>query len=98
MGDQSLLKQPSAWIPIALSLIVLAIWIISMTMFEPPVRQTDEGIAAHLFQIWLVLEVLMAVFFAIKWLPQRPKQALLILALQIAAMLAACTPVFILKL
>jgi hypothetical protein len=32
-------------------------------------------------------------FFAIKWLPRSPKPALLILAVQLIAVLAACAPV-----
>ena len=82
----------------ALSLSVLGIMLVSIAMFGPPVREPDEGTAAHLFQIWMVLEVLMVAFFAIKWLPQAPKQALLILALQVVAALAACAPVFYFKL
>ena len=79
--------------PVTLSLGVLVSMLICFTMYGPPVRQADEGIAAHLFQIWLVLEALMIGFFAAKWLPQKPKQALVILAIQIAAVLAACAPV-----
>ena len=94
----SLLKKPSAWIPIALSLTVLAIMLISIVMSGRPVRQPDEGTGAHLFQIWLVLEVVMVSFFAIKWLPKEPRQALIILGLQILAVLAACAPVFYFKL
>lgn len=94
----SLLKHRSAWIPIAMSLAVLAIWLIGMMIFGVPVREPDEGTGAHLFQIWLVLEILMMTFFAIKWLPQRPTQALLVLAIQIIVALAACAPIFILKL
>jgi len=94
----SLLKKPSAWIPIALSLTVLAIMLIGIAMSGPPVRQPDEGTGAHLFQIWLVLEVVMVSFFAIKWLPKEPRQALIILGLQILAVLAACAPVFYFKL
>jgi len=90
----SLLKHPSAWIPIAVPLIIVAIWIVSISMFGPPVRQPDEETAAHLFQIWFVLEVLAVAFFSIKWLSRRPRQALSILALQIIASLAACAPVF----
>jgi hypothetical protein len=37
-------------------------------------------------------------FFAIKWLPQAPKEASLVLALQFAAVLAALAPVFLLGL
>jgi hypothetical protein len=89
-----ILKYPSAWIPITLSLIVLIAFLVGVALFGPPIRQPDEGAGAHLFQIWLVLEVLMIAFFAIKWVPQRPKDALQILILQIVATLAACAPVF----
>jgi hypothetical protein len=94
----SILKKPSAWVPIAMSLAVLAAWLIGIAAFGIPARQADEGTGAHMFQIWFVLEVLMVAFFAIKWLPQRPKHAFLVLAIQIAVALAACAPVFFFKL
>lgn len=93
-----LFKRPSAVIPLALSLGVLAALLISFALFGIPHREADEGAAAHLFQIWLVLEVIGVAFFAIKYLPQQPKQAVLILGLQVAAVIAACTPVFLLDL
>jgi hypothetical protein len=37
-------------------------------------------------------------FFAIRWLPRAPRQALIVLALQCIAGLAAAAPVFFLKL
>ena len=37
-------------------------------------------------------------FFAIRWLPRTPGQALLVLMLQAVAGLAAATPIFLLKL
>ena len=83
----SIFKKPSAWIPLALSLAMVAIMLIHIAIFGI-VREADEGVAAHLFQIWLVLEVLMVAFFAITWLPQKPQQALLVLAIQIVAVLA----------
>jgi hypothetical protein len=89
-----ILKRPSAWIPILLSLAVIAAWLISIAVFGIPHREADEGTAAHLFQIWLGLEVLMIGFFGIKWLPQKPKQAVVVLAIQIVAALGACVPVF----
>ena len=91
-------KKPSAWVPVALSLAVLATMIISIALFGPPAREADEGVAAHLFQIWLATEVLLVTLFAIKWLPEAPKQALFVIATQIAAVLAACAPVFYFKL
>ena len=94
----SIIKLPSAWVPIALSLVMLAIMITFFVMSGPPVPEADEGVGAHLFQLWLVLEVFLIAFFAIKWLPQKPRQVLLILAIQITAVLVVCAPVFILHL
>jgi hypothetical protein len=97
-SNRILLKRPSAVIPIALSLGVLVALLISFAFFGVPHREPDEGTAAHLFQIWLVLEVIGVAFFAIRYLPQKPKQAFLILALQVGAVVAACAPVFLLDL
>jgi len=94
----SLIKKPSAWAPIVLSLAALAVMLFSFSIFGVPQRQGDEGTGAHLFQIWLALEFLMIAFFAIKWLPRNPRPVLLVLALQILAVLAACAPVFYLGL
>lgn len=88
-----LLKKPSAWIPIALSLTILAALLTYIGISGPPVRGPDEGVGAHLFQMWLVFEVFMVAFFGVRWLPRAPKQALLVLALQAGAVFAACTPV-----
>jgi hypothetical protein len=95
-----LLKRPSAWVPIALSLamLVLIVTLLSIYGIPTPYPTKDEGAGAHLFQLWLVVEVLIVVLFVAKWLPQAPKQALLILALQIIAVVATCAPVFFLRL
>ncbi len=94
----SLLKKPAAWLPIALSLIFWAAMMIGFMLFGVPARQSDEGTGAHLFQIWLVLEALLIIFFTAKWLPKEPKWTLAILALQILSALLVLAPVFILKL
>ena len=93
----SLLKKPSAWIPIVIPLIFFVYLVIYITVFGV-VRDADEGVGAHLFQLWLTLEPFMVGFFAVKWLPRAPKQALLVLEIQIIAALAACAPVFYFKL
>src|SRR3989344_1630640 len=89
----SLLKKPSAWIPIVIPLAFFAYLLIYITLFGI-VREADEGTAAHLFQLWLVLEPLMLGYFAFKWLPREPKHALHILALQIATALLPISVVF----
>jgi len=68
--------------------------ILSMHGVPTPEENKDEGVAAHLFQLWLVLEAVMILFFALRWVPQEPKDAALVLALQIAAVLASVAPVF----
>lgn len=56
--------------------------------------QADEGAAAHIWQLLLAGQLPVIAFFAIKWLPLQPGRALLVLALQAAAGLAAMFPVW----
>jgi hypothetical protein len=58
--------------------------------------QADEGAAAHIWQILMAAQAPIVLFFVIKWVPRFPRQAVPILALQIAAALAAMAPVFVL--
>lgn len=89
------LKQPSAWLPLVMSLAALALVLGHAAMFGV-VHEADEGAAAHIFQILMVAQAPVVAFFAITWLPQTPRQALLVLALQAAAALAAFAAVFFL--
>ena len=97
MTISSLIKKPSAWIPIVIPLVFFAYLVIYITFFGI-VSNGDEGTVAHLFQLWLVLEPLMVGFFAFAWLTRARKQALIILALQILAALLPISVVFFLKL
>lgn len=90
------LKQPSAILPVAMSLGAIAV-VIGQIVLVGVARQADEGTAAHLWQLLMVAQVPIIAFFAIKYLPQRPKPASLILALQVLAVLAACAPVYFLR-
>jgi hypothetical protein len=93
----AILKHPSAWIPLALTVIMLGVFYLALTGIIPPDPTGDEGTAAHLFQIWLLLEVVSIPFFAFKWLP-RSKDVLLILGLQLCGVFAVCFPVWYLHL
>jgi len=55
------------------------------------VRESDEGTAAHLWQLLMVAQVPTIAFFAITWVPRAPRQALLVLGLQAAIVLANFT-------
>ena len=93
MKFSSMLKKPSAFLPVAMSLAALATVLVHIALFGAA-RQRDEGAAAHIFQLLLLLQLPIVVFFMIKWLPRFPRPALLVLALQAVAGLAALAPVF----
>ncbi len=91
--DASLLKRPSAIIPLTMSAAALAVIIGYVVMFGTA-RQADEGTAAHLWQLLMAGQVPVIAFFAIKWLSIDPRRALPVLAVQVAAALAAAFPVW----
>ncbi|MGO9318720.1 MAG: hypothetical protein ACLPXT_04560 [Terracidiphilus sp.] len=91
------MKQPSAFLPLAMSLTALGLVLGHIAIYGAA-READEGAAAHLWQVLMAGQIPLVAFFAIKWLPRAPKQALYILALQAGAVLAAMAPVFILHL
>lgn len=96
MTPFTVLKRPSAFLPVAMSLGALAT-VLMFLVSHGPAPQADEGAAAHLWQLLMAGQVPVVLFFAFKWLPEAPQQALPILALQFCAALAAMTPVFILN-
>ena len=93
MKFSTMLKKPSAFFPVAMSLAALATVLIHIALFGAA-READEGTAAHIFQLLLLVQLPIVAFFAIKWLPRFPRPALLVLALQAVAGLAALAPVF----
>jgi hypothetical protein len=90
-----LIKSPSAFLPLAMSLAALAT-IAVFIYLHGTAPQPDEGTAAHIWQILMAAQVPIVLFFAFKWLPHSPRQAVPILALQASAALAAMAPVFLL--
>ena len=89
----SLFKHPSAFVPVAMSIVALAVVVVALTMFGAT-RQSDEGAAAHLWQLLMAGQVPVIVYFLIRWLPSDPKATLGVLALQLGAALAAMFPVW----
>jgi hypothetical protein len=93
----STLTRPSALIPLAMSLAALSL-VLGHTAFFGMTHEADEGTAAHVWQLLMAGQIPIIAFFAIRWLPRTPRQAVLVLALQAVAGLAAAAPVFLLKL
>ena len=91
-----LLKRPTAFIPIAMSVTALSIALSYAVMFGVA-RQADEGTAAHMWQLLMAGQLPMIAFFVFKWFRAQPKQASLVVALQIAAVLIAMFPVWWLR-
>jgi hypothetical protein len=89
----TLLKHPSAFLPVAMSFIALVTVVVFVSL-HGTAPQPDEGTAARIWQLLMAAQIPFMVFFAVKWVPQSPGRALPILALQIAAALAAMAPVF----
>ena len=90
--SQTLFRIPSAVIPLVMSGVALATVAIHIA-FSSDAPTTDEGAAAHVFQIMFAGQAPVVAFFAMKWLPRDPSWALFVMALQAAAALVALAPV-----
>ena len=95
--NESSWKRPSAWLPVLMSATALAIVILHIVRYGTA-READEGTSAHLWQILMAGQLPIIAFFAIRWLPRNPKPALLVLAIQAIAGIAALSPVYYLGL
>ena len=81
------MKHWTALVPLAMSLAGLAL-IFGHVATSGGVRETDEGTAAHLWQVLIAAQLPVVAAFAITWLPRAAMQALLVLGLQVLAVLA----------
>jgi len=88
----SLFRNPSAAIPLGMSagaFVMLLVHVISIGA-DPA---ADEGAAAKLFQLLIAGQAPFVAFFALKWLPRMPSEAMYVMAAQAAAAMAALAPV-----
>ena len=95
MTSFTVLRRPSAFLPVVMSLGALAS-VVGYLALHGPAPQADEGAAAHTWQVLMAAQVPIVLYFAARWVPQSPRQAGPILALQAAAALAALAPVYLL--
>lgn len=87
-----LLRKPSAFLPLALSL--AALLLIAFVRgtdgnAAPPSAPHDERAPARLFQLLILLQLPFCAMFAIRWWPRAPRNASLVLGLQASAVLVA---------
>ncbi len=93
----SLMKRPSAWLPVAMSLAALTL-VLGHVAIYGAVHEADEGTPAHIFQLLMAAQVPLIAYFAISQLPKNTGQALRVLALQVGAAVAAFAPVYFFQL
>ena len=87
------MRNPTAFIPVSMSLIGLALVLVHVAIFGAT-WEADEGPTAHLWQLLMAGQLPFIAYFAIQWLRRAPRQALEVLGLQAGAVLAAMAPVF----
>jgi hypothetical protein len=90
----TVVRQPSALVSMSMALTALAVVMIHIAVYGAA-READEGPTAHIWQLLMVAQLPALLVFGIRWLPKAPKQAIGVLAVLVAAILAAMAPVFI---
>ena len=91
----TVLKRPSAFLPLAMSVAALILVLGKVAIVGTgAAHEADEGATAHIFQLLIAGQVPLVAFFAIKWLPRAPRFSLPVLALQALAVIAALAPVY----
>ena len=97
MAISTLLKHPSAFVPMIMSLLALTLVLVSVALMHEA-REPDEGATAHLWQLLMAGQVPVVAFFALRWLPRARRPAFAVLALQMLVFLAALSPVYFFQL
>jgi hypothetical protein len=92
MNTTLLLRNPLAVLPLALSTAALSV-VLGDLVLHGPAPQSDEGAAAHLFQLLITAEVPIVALFLWKWLKRSPRYALSVFAVQMMAVVVALAPV-----
>ena len=89
------LRNPTVFLPLAMSLLALGMVLVHFTIFGI-VKETDEGTAAHIFQLLMVGQFPIVAFLAFRWLAIAPRQTSFFIVFQVVAALAAIMAVFFL--
>ena len=98
----SMLRKPTAFLPLAMSLGALATVAIAAIVAAQHGGhlggEKDEGSAAHMWQLLMTVQIPIVLWFAAKWLRRAPQASFSVLALQAGAWLASLAPVYFLHL
>jgi hypothetical protein len=86
-------KRPTAFLPVLMSLAALTLVLVHVALYGTH-RDADEGTPAHVFQLLMAAQLPIIAIFAATSLPQAPRRALTVLAIQLATAVAAFAPVY----
>jgi hypothetical protein len=89
----SLLKHPSAWIPLAMSLAALTL-VLGHALVYGVVHEADEGAAAHFWQLLMAGQLPFIAYFVIEWLPKRTGESFQVLTVLAVTWLANFAAVY----
>lgn len=86
--DVSLLKKPSAAIPIVISFAATMLVLVhrSLTLSGD---ESEVATFSQAFRVILALQIPLVLYFLYRWLPRKPNDALRVLAMQAVAALVA---------
>ena len=93
MKLSTLLKTPTAYVPIAMSAMAFSMTVLHLLRFGA-VHEADEGVSAHVFQLLMLAQLPIIGVFAVKFMPNEPRNACATMAIQLGAALLALTPVW----
>ena len=88
-------KKLSARIPVVMSMGAMVLVGLQVVVHGTK-PEVDEGALAHLWELLMVAQFPLIVFFACRWLGRAPRQSLTILGVQLLALVTAALPVFVL--
>jgi len=93
MDVLKLLRRPSAFLPITMSLLALGLVIghISIYGIAP---EHDEGAVAHAFQLLIAAQLPIILFFTMRFIHKELQNSITIIGLQMFAALMALMPVW----
>lgn len=89
------LQNLGAWIPLALSLAGLVMVVVHALIFGV-LHEADEGTAAHLFQLLMLLQVPFVLWHLMRFLPVDRARALGVVGMQAALAIVAMSAVLVL--
>ncbi|HEY4228243.1 MAG TPA: hypothetical protein VGM49_07875 [Candidatus Limnocylindrales bacterium] len=95
MSAGTIIRKPSAFVPIVMSSIAILL-VVTQVVAVGIAPQADEGTAAHIWQLLMVIQLPVIAYFGVRYVPIAPEEGSMVLATQIAFALAAAAPVFLL--